>query len=335
MGGSVSPARWLALALAALGAGSGCDGATEPTRDAGGEADSGADGGAGPTRDGGRTADAGSLGDAGSPTGDVAFADPELASNRPGMGWTLVTDNRWTAAWGEGWGIADNRAPGPAPRIEDDAVSAGRVAVVPVTTVDGASDEGERAILVQRYGGTEDGFEPQFPFTGWESSREVFLASVVYFPPTWVQPEVSGIKWWIPETPFDGLGWAGLGNDGSGEPRWAFSLEGGRARPPWDGRVTFDRTSEHGFDLDAATLTRGRWHKLQLYLASGDRDRIAMWVDDRLVWDSDRMAAPLTWVEDTLTFNAIQLGATWGGGIGFPAPESNDIDYARTAIWRR
>jgi hypothetical protein len=258
----------------------------------------------------------------------------DLGSNLPtGGGWTLRTDNQWTTQWGSGWDIATNRAPNPAPEIITDPTG-----TQPATTVNGVT-KSSSLILNQIYTGTPDGYEPQFPFFYWPTTQELFFSTVCYIPATWQQPTTSGVKWLLVEGSSGAglVGWAGLGGStnparvglpGSlvaGEPYWDWVFDAS-ANSPYTGVANLP-------PIRNEPLTRGQWHKLQCYIRSGDPDVVYQWVDDVLVTDSTQ--TPFTFTSSTQRFDGIQFGATWGGGIGYPAPEGNVIYHARTAIWTR
>jgi hypothetical protein len=248
--------------------------------------------------------------------------DWDLTSQLP-SGMTLVDDNQWTAQWGSGWDIATNRS-GPAPSIGTDSSQ-------PETSIGGSSVKTGSAVLVQPYGGTADGEEPQFPFRTWSASREVFASAIVKFADTWVQPTSSGIKWHL----FDGTQflWFGLGNSSttSGWPRIAVTTDTGTSSPTssrYDWPVNSGQTA-------AATMEPGQWYKLSYLMRRGSPgDNLTIWVNDVKVLDTDDQGG-VAWSSGTHTWNGVQLGATWGGGIGFTAPSGNTIYYARTAFWRR
>jgi hypothetical protein len=246
----------------------------------------------------------------------------DLTSNLPSGSWTQATDNPWSTLNAQGWGVATNRS-GPAPSIVQDATA----------------PDGDPNVLRQPYGGTRDGEEPQFPYFYWDASDEVFLATIVKFAPTWQQPSNSGVKWLL----FEGqsgaglVGWSGLGAgsapQGSGRPGdilsgvpyfdWVFDAS---ANAPYAGVAPSPR-------LRNEPLRQGQWHKLQVWLRRSPA-RVVMWVNDVKVTDTAELGQ-FTWTSASQRFSGIQFGATWGGGIGYPAPSGNVLFHARTAIYRR
>ena len=82
--------------------------------------------------------------------------------------------------------------------------------------------------------------------------------------------------------------------------------------------------------LSNGYMARVVWHKLQYYL-NKDPGTVRMWLNDSLIVDE----SSFTWAAPAGAWQSIQLGATWGGGIGYPGPAGNLIYYDRCAIWSR
>jgi len=260
----------------------------------------------------------------------VDFRD--LSTNVP-AGMTLHTENSFTAIqWtdpvsGVYWNYASNRQ-GETPTIEDDETA----------------PSGNGKVFRQSYAGVQDGYEPQFPLTSLGGGNEVFVSMHVKFDALWENPLNSGIKWHIVNAIQHGesqaAGWFGTGREYGGaaetlhEPNQGFVFNGQCAEMTEAACGIRESPMAVRFQLRPALgtglMTRGEWHKVQYYLRK-DPGLVRIWVDDVLVVDH----SGFTWGDPSGTWQSIQLGATWGGGIGHPGPENNRIYYDKVMIWRR
>jgi hypothetical protein len=257
----------------------------------------------------------------------------ELTSNLP-SGMTLVTDNPFVSAmteeaWqdpvtGARWSIASNRE-GEIPRIEQDPTA----------------PSGNGLVFRQSYAGVRDGHEPMFPATGLGGGNEVYIAMHVKFDAEWENPRNSGIKWHILNAMQHGTSqsavWLGTGREYDGapetidEPNQGMVFNGTCASgncgvPESETAVRYQLRPALGTGL----MTRGQWHKVQYYLSKSP-GIVRIWLNDVLVVDN----TDFEWTDPEGAWQSMQMGATWGGGVGYSGPENNRIYYDRVMIWRR
>lgn len=249
-----------------------------------------------------------------------------LFENLP-AGMTLVTDNPWTgpllpAPPGDWETLWVDPVTGASWELGPANVSA------PVVIVDASAPEGVGTALALDYAGTADGFDPRGPFVSWAPSNEFALGMYVRFAPTWVQPTFSGIKWNLIRDSGGIFGWFGLGPevlDVAGPPNLKFDFQFGACASgacPSDRRVS-------STPANAGSMPTGQWHKVQYYVRK-DPALLRAWVNDVLVIDK----SDFSWASVSGMWRA-ELGGTWGGGIGYSAPEGNVVYYGRTVVLRR
>lgn len=252
-------------------------------------------------------------------------ADP-LEENLP-SGMTVASDNPWTGPlleapsgeWADLW--ID-----PVTDTVWEVQPISRAA--PTIVTDATAPESLGSCLALDYEGTADGFDPRGPLVTVDPANEFAIGMYVKFASTWVQPEFSGIKWNLMRDSTGIFGWWALGpevQDEAGPPNVAWDYQFGACASgncPVDRRVEADPKT-------GASLAVDTWHKVQYYIRK-DPAVFRLWINDVLVIEKN----DFTWASTSGIWRA-ELGGTWGGGIGYPAPAGNIVYYGRTLVLRR
>ncbi len=242
-------------------------------------------------------------------------ANWDVRSNEP-AGMTTLTDNRHTELTPDPWRLAMNKAGYDVPIIVTDE-----------TAPDGLDTQ----VLEQSYHGVPNMYTPRFNYASLRNSSEVYVSTIFKVDEGWLHPARypsggSVVKWLIFMTNtkmfFVALGgshwdpYAGPNPNPVGAV-WLIDYH----RPPENLKVSET-------PLALVPIFGDTWYKVQVHAQTGATPRLRLWVNDVLVEDSDREG----WnPQEGTVFQELQLGGTWGGGIGYDAPDQS-VFYARTYI---